>query len=147
MPHMFSDVRAFRRDPLNFLLAKGNGAPLGLERLHLGPSPVFLVNDPDLIRPILKAPETEIGKGRLIKKLTPVFGRSSLMLHGDEHKRRRAVLHKHMAKGSVEKFLPQCARRSARSAPGWRVSDRSIPTASRQRLRFARSVLQCSGRR
>jgi hypothetical protein len=102
---MFSDVRAFRRDPLNFLLARGNSAALGLERLHLGPSPVFLVTDPDLIRPILKAPETEIGKGRLIKKLTPVFGRSSLMLHGDEHKRRRAVLHKHMAKGSVERFL------------------------------------------
>lgn len=110
MPHMFSDVRAFRRDPLSFLLDKGNSAPLGLEPLHLGPSPVLLVNDPDLIRPILKAPETEIGKGRLIKKLTPVFGRSSLMLHGDEHKRRRAVLHKHMAKGNVEKFLPQmCA--------------------------------------
>jgi cytochrome P450 len=110
MPHMFSDVRAFRRDPLNFLLERGNGAPLGLEPLHLGPSPVLLVNDPDLIRPILKAPETEIGKGRLIKKLTPVFGRSSLMLHGDEHKRRRAVLHKHMAKGNVERFLPQmCA--------------------------------------
>jgi hypothetical protein len=58
MPHMFSDVRAFRRNPLSFLLERGNGAPLGLERLHLGPSPVFLVTDPDLIRPILKAPET-----------------------------------------------------------------------------------------
>lgn len=110
MPHMFSDVRRFRRDPLSFLLDRGNTAPLGLEPLHLGPSPVLLVTDPDLIRPILKAPETEIGKGRLIKKLTPVLGQSSLMLHGDEHKRRRAVLQKHMAKGSVEKFLPQmCA--------------------------------------
>lgn len=110
MPHMFSDVRSFRRDPLGFLLRKGNAAPLGLERLHLGPSPVMLVTDPDLIRPILKAPEHVIGKGRLIKKLTPVFGRSSLMLHGDEHKRRRAVLHKHMARGNVERYLPQmCA--------------------------------------
>lgn len=110
MPHMFSDVRQFRRDPLGFLLDRGNTAPPGLEPLRLGPSPVLLVTDPGLIRPILKAPETEIGKGRLIKKLTPVFGRSSLMLHGDEHKRRRAVLHKHMAKGNVEKFLPQmCA--------------------------------------
>jgi cytochrome P450 len=107
---MFSDVRAFRRDPLRFLLERGNAAPLGLEPLHLGPSPVLLVNDPDLIRPILKSPETEVGKGRLIKKLTPVLGESSLMLHGEEHKRRRAVLQKHMAKGSVEKFLPQmCA--------------------------------------
>jgi hypothetical protein len=67
MPHMFSDVRAFRRDPLQFLLARGNAAPLGLEPLYLGPSPVLLVNDPDLIRPILKAPETEVGKGRLIR--------------------------------------------------------------------------------
>ena len=110
MPHMFSDVRLFRREPLHFLLERGNTAPLGLEPLHLGPSPVLLVNDPDLIRPILKAPETELGKGRLIKKLTPVLGQSSLMLHGEEHKRRRAVLHKHMAKGNVERFLPQmCA--------------------------------------
>lgn len=110
MLQMFSDVRSFRRDPLNFLLERGNSAPMGLERLHLGPSPVLLVTDPDLIRPILRAPEEEIGKGRLIKKLTPVFGRSSLMLHGDEHKRRRAVLHKHMARGNVERYLPQmCA--------------------------------------
>jgi cytochrome P450 len=107
---MFSDVRAFRRDPLQFLLERGNTAPMGLAPLRLGPSPVLLVNDPDLIRPILKAPETEVGKGRLIKKLTPVLGQSSLMLHGEEHKRRRAVLQKHMAKGAVEKFLPQmCA--------------------------------------
>ena len=110
MPHMYSDVRAFRRDPLQLLLERGNSAPLGLEPLHLGPGPVLLVNDPNLIRPILKAPETEIGKGKLIKKLTPVLGESSLMLHGEEHKRRRAVLQKHMAKGSVEKYLPQmCA--------------------------------------
>src|SRR5260221_10256913 len=110
MPHMFSDVRAFRRDPLQLLLERGNSAPLGLEPLHLGPAPVLLVNAPNLLRPILKAPETEIGKGKLIKKLTPVLGESSLMLHGEEHKRRRAVLQKHMAKGSVEKYLPQmCA--------------------------------------
>ncbi|NEU96765.1 cytochrome P450 [Bradyrhizobium sp. UFLA 03-164] len=107
---MFSDVRAFQRDPLRLLLTRGNEAELGLVPLRLGPAPVLLVNDPDLIRPILKAPETDIGKGKLIKKLSPVLGRSSLMLSGEEHKRRRAVLQKHMAKGSVEKFLPHmCA--------------------------------------
>src|ERR1700680_3511364 len=107
MPHMFSDVRAFRRDPLQFLLERRNAAPMGLEALALGHRPAVLGNDADLIRPTLKAPETEVGKGRLIKKLTPVLGQSSLMLHGEEHKRRRAVLQKHMAKGAVEKFLPQ----------------------------------------
>ena len=147
MPHMFSDVRAFRRDPLKFLLERGNAAPLGLEPLHLGPSPVFLVNDPDLIRPILKAPETEVGKGRLIKKLTPVLGQSSLMLHGEEHKRRRAVLQKHMAKGSVEKYLPQmCAEIRAVGARLARL-DRSIRIVSRQRWRCAPSASPCSAPR
>lgn len=110
MKHMFSDVQKFRRDPLGFLLEVGNGSPLGLVPLRLGTSPVLLVNDPGLVRPILKASEDAIGKGRLIRKLEPVFGRSSLMLHGFEHKRRRAILQKHMAKGSVERYLPQmCA--------------------------------------
>ncbi|MBB5046871.1 cytochrome P450 [Rhodopseudomonas rhenobacensis] len=110
MTHAFSDVRAFRRDPLRFLLDRGNRAPVGLERLHLGPKPVLLVTDPALIRPMLKAPETEIGKGRLIRKLQPILGQSSLMLHGEKHKRRRDVLQKRMAKGAVERYLPElCA--------------------------------------
>jgi cytochrome P450 len=103
---MFSDVREFRRDPLGFLLERGNTATGQLERLHLGPNPCYLLVDPELIKPLLKMPETEVGKGRLIQKLKPVFGRSSLMLHGDEHKRRRAVLHQYLARGAVERYIP-----------------------------------------
>lgn len=110
MLHPFSDVRAFRRDPLGFLLERGHAATGGLERLYLGPRPFFLLIDPELIKPLLKMPETEVGKGRLIQKLRPAFGQSSLMLHGDEHKRRRAVLHQHLARGGVERYIPQmCA--------------------------------------
>lgn len=126
MPHPFSDVRAFRRNPLGFLLERGNAATGGLERLHLGPSPIYLLVDPDLIKPLLKMPETEVGKGRLIQKLKPVFGRSSLMLHGDEHKRRRAVLHQHLARGAVERYITQmCAEIravGARLAPSGRFN-------------------------
>lgn len=110
MPHPFSDVRGFRRDPLSFLLERGNRATGALERLRLGPRPIFLVIDPELIKPLLKMPEAEVGKGRFIQKLRPAFGQSSLMLHGDEHKRRRAVLHQYLARGAVERYIPQlCA--------------------------------------
>ena len=66
MPHPFSDVRAFRRDPLALLLERGRAAKHSLERLYLGTTPIFLVADPELIKPLLKMPETEVGKGRLI---------------------------------------------------------------------------------
>ncbi|HEY0440987.1 MAG TPA: cytochrome P450 [Xanthobacteraceae bacterium] len=124
MPHWFSDVRAFRRDPLKFLLERGNNSSNDLERVYLGPNPIYLVVDPELVKPLLKAPESDIGKGRLIKKLTPVFGSSSLMLHGDEHKRRRAVLHAHLARGNVERYLPEiCAEIRAVGARLGRVGE------------------------
>ncbi len=54
---MFSDLNAFRRDPLSVLLEKGNSATEPLVRLALGPSPMFLVTDPEMIRSLLKANE------------------------------------------------------------------------------------------
>ena len=66
MFQMFSDVGAFRRDPLGFLQDFcGTGKPL--VRLHLGPQPAYLVADPDLIKPLFKADEGDIDKGRLVR--------------------------------------------------------------------------------
>lgn len=107
MIHPFSDVSAFRRDPLNFLIERGTKATEPLVRMRLGPSAVYLVTDPELIKPLLKMDVGEAGKGRLIHKLRPIIGMSSLLLHGEEHRRRRAILHEHLARGNVEKYLPQ----------------------------------------
>jgi cytochrome P450 len=90
-------------------LQRGNAATQSLERLWLGPKPVYLVVDPELIKPLLKLGETDAGKGRLIRKLSPIIGMSSLLLHGEEHRRRRAILHEHLARGNVERYLPQMA--------------------------------------
>jgi cytochrome P450 len=107
MKHWFSDLHAFRRDPLQFLLTRGNAASAPLEPLALGPYPVFLLTDPELIRPLLKADEQDADKGRLIRKLRPIVGLSSLVISGEEHRRRRAALHEHLAKGGAEKLIPQ----------------------------------------
>jgi hypothetical protein len=50
MKHLFSDVRAFRRDPLDFVLNAGGGSTEPLLRLRLGPQPAYLVNEPSLVR-------------------------------------------------------------------------------------------------
>lgn len=101
-----SDIRPFRRDPLNFLLGIDVDTAAPLERLHLGPQPVYLVTDPDLVKPILRSPEGEIDKGRLIRKLRSVIGDSIVILSGGEHKRRRAVLHDMLARKNLEQLAP-----------------------------------------
>ena len=109
MKHWFSDVSAFRRDPLGFLLARGDAATEGLEPLALGRKPVLLVTDPDLVKPLLKADEGTVNKGRLMQKLRPVLGNSTLLMNGAEGRRRRSVLHAQLARGNVERFVPQIA--------------------------------------
>ncbi|CCQ72902.1 putative Unspecific monooxygenase,cytochrome P450 superfamily [Magnetospira sp. QH-2] len=104
---MFSDLPAFRRDTLGFFLDKCKNATAPLEKLHVGPHPIYLVADPDLVKPVFNAPESEIDKGRLIYKMREVLGRSSLTLNGDEHKERRAAIHARLAKGMTTTYVPE----------------------------------------
>lgn len=107
MKHWFSDLAAFQRDPLAFMLARGTEATSPLARVHLGPTPVWLVCDPAMVKPILKAPEHIIDKGRLVYKLRTVLGVSSLSLSGEEHRQRRHLLHSTFAKGAANQYVPE----------------------------------------
>ena len=109
MPHMFSDIAAFRHDPLLFLLQRASSSYGPLERLHMGPKPVYLVTDPDLIKPLMKADIGDFDKGRLIKKLREVVGSSSLTIGGEAHLERRQVIHEQLAKGAARAFVPLLA--------------------------------------
>lgn len=107
MKHMFSDVKAFRHDPIGlFARVSGADAP-SLVRLNLGPSPVYLVNDAPLAKEILKADDSVIDKGRLVHKLRSVIGISSITMSGPEHLQRRAAIHQHLARGIMNAFVPQ----------------------------------------
>ena len=66
MRHWFSDLRAFQRDPLRFVVEHGNAADGPLLPLALGPRKVFLVIDPELVKPITKAEEADLDKGRFV---------------------------------------------------------------------------------
>lgn len=107
MKHMFSDVNAFRHDPLGLFARKGFGAAEPLVKLDLGPWPVFLVTDAKMARDVLKADESQIDKGFLVHKLRKVIGTSSITMSGAEHQKRRAVIHQHLARGIMNEFIPQ----------------------------------------
>lgn len=107
MKHWFSDLIAFQRDPLGFFLDRGCRATEPLVPLSMGPYEVMLVADPSLIKPIMKAPEAEIDKGKLIYKLREIIGKSSMTLSGEAHRARRAALHAQLARGLASTDVPQ----------------------------------------
>ncbi|WP_427026443.1 cytochrome P450 (plasmid) [Aureimonas ureilytica] len=107
MSHPFSDLSAFRRDPLQFFLARGNASRERMERLRLGPAPIYLVVDPTLVKPIMKAAPAAIDKGKLIHKLRQIVGNSSLTISGEEHARRRKAIHGQMAKGVASSYVAE----------------------------------------
>jgi cytochrome P450 len=106
MTHPFKDLRAFQHDPLQFILQTGTQATGPLAELKLGLRPHYLVTDPELARDILKWPEGEIGKGYLVKRLRPIVGDSSLVISGPEHQRRRAIIHRQLARSNAQQFVP-----------------------------------------
>jgi cytochrome P450 len=103
----FGDLPAFRRDPLEFFLARGAAANEPFVRLAMGFAPVYLVTDPAYIKPIMKAAEDTIDKGRLIQKLRHIIGRSSMVLSGEPHRQRRAVIHQQLARGVSSTYVRQ----------------------------------------
>lgn len=109
MKHLFADLSAFRRDPLGFVREKGNGSEGPLVRLALGPQPIYLVNSPEWVKPVLNWSEDEIDKGRFIRKLRPAFGDSFLLLSGEEHQRRRDVVHAKLGRSTVLAQVPAMA--------------------------------------
>ena len=106
MFRMFSDLPAFRRDTLGFVLDRGaTGDPL--VRLDVGPKPVYLVTNPTVMRQVLKADEADIDKGRLVYKLREIVGDSSLIISGAAHRARRGAIHKALAEGVAGDYVPQ----------------------------------------
>lgn len=103
--HWFSDVRAFRHDPLRLICERGIGAKKPLVPLALGPRPVMLVRDPNLAKPLMKLSEEVSDKGRLVHKLREVLGSSTLTASGEAHRKRRAVLHERLSRGVAESYV------------------------------------------
>ncbi|PRD40695.1 cytochrome P450 [Phyllobacterium phragmitis] len=109
MKHMFSDTPAFRRDPLACLVDKADAATEPLVPLNIGFRPVYLLADPEYIKPLLKTSEDLIDKGPMTAKFRAITGNNIIVLTGEERKRRHAVYHSTLARVVVERLTPVLA--------------------------------------
>lgn len=107
MPLPFSDVPAFRRDPLKLVLDRAAGSEPGFVPLYLGPRPIWLVTEPELARKVLKWPTDELDKGRLVATLKPLMGNSLLTNVGADHARSKDAVHRHVQRQTVSRNLEQ----------------------------------------
>lgn len=103
--HWFSDVHAFRHDPLGLISERGAGSVDQLVSLALGPRPVMLVRDPNLVKPLMKLSEERSDKGRLVHKIREVIGSSTLTMSGEAHRIRRVVLHERLSRGVANTYV------------------------------------------
>ena len=103
MPLPFSDVPAFRRDPLKLLLDRARSCEPGFVPLCLGLRPIWLATEPALAQRVLKWPSEEVDKGRLVQTLRPLIGNSLLTNVGEAHQRTKTAVHRHVQRNALTK--------------------------------------------
>jgi cytochrome P450 len=116
MKHLFSDVRPFMRDPLSFLVAKSESSPEGLISLALGFNRVFLVNDAELLKATFKTSEELFDDRGLVRKLEPIVWRDAPTWNGEAPQLRRPPLQEALARGMIEKLVPEMLGEIRRAA-------------------------------
>ncbi len=105
MPLPLSDVPAFQRDPLRLVAERAQGAPVGFVPLHLAMRPIWLATDPAIARSVLKWPEEQVDKGKLVQRLRPIVGESLLTNVGTDHHRTKTAIHRHVQRAAAAKNL------------------------------------------
>lgn len=79
-----------KRRPGEFLLSLQSGEPV--TRLRLGRAPVYVVNDPRLIRQLLLDPATFARGGPVTERFRQMFGNGLGISDGEVHRRQRALV-------------------------------------------------------
>lgn len=93
MPNVYVDAELFRRDPLSFLVKRGETATDLLVLLRVGPDPVYLLTDPDYAKPFLNISEDLLDKGSMTRSVHDLVGDNVVTLSGPLQRLRRAAWH------------------------------------------------------
>src|SRR6185436_7024977 len=88
---LWSNLWAFRRDPLKFLMniAKNYG---DLSFYELGPQKIYQLNHPELIKELLINKATNFVKSRSLEKSRRFLGEGLVTSEGETHKRQRRLV-------------------------------------------------------
>jgi cytochrome P450 len=114
-----SELMAFRRDPLAFLMrAAGEGGDL--IPLNLGMGETYLVNHPDLVREVLLAPETNFEPWFGTNALPQLLASGLLVGHGDGHRKMRRMAQPAFHRQRIEGYATIMTELADRMRNRWR---------------------------
>lgn len=135
---LFGHALRFRRAPLEFIESL---RPLGdVVVIRLGPNPVYIVNNPDLIRRVLVTEAQSFGAvGLLLEKVRPFIGDGLITLRGADHGRHRRMLQPAFHRSSIARYVDVMHRLAAERAGSWR--DRQQIVADVEMMELATAVV------
>lgn len=111
-----------KRRPGDFLLSLQSGEPVTL--IQLGPRPMYLVNDPELIRQVLRDSETFGRGGPITERFRQMFGNGLGISDGAYHDRQRALIQPAFHHTRIVHYVSLMSRAVTEKADSWRNGQR-----------------------
>jgi len=117
-----SDGRAFRRDPLSFLLAMGEWRDV--MRFRAGFTEFTLINHPDLIRRVLVTDGHLYGEGKWTLRGKHIMHDCLITREGTPHRERRGLVGPSFDRRRLGEYGPALVRCTERMAHQWQDGER-----------------------
>ena len=126
----------FRRDPIAYL-RRATSECGDIVRLPLSRHPVYLVNDPDMIRDVLVTHQKQFKKGRGLEQIKRLLGEGLLTSEGEFHLRQRRLMQPAFHRQRVAAYAEAMTRYAAQTRERWRDGETLDVHAEMMRLTLA----------
>ena len=125
-----------RRNPIKFLsqIAKEYGE---IVYFKLGPQPIFLVNNPDLIRDVLVTHNKQFMKGEGLQRAKKLLGEGLLTSEGDFHLRQRRLAQPAFHRQRIAGYGATMVEYAERVSNGWQSGEEKDIAREMMRLTLA----------
>lgn len=111
-----------KRSPGSFLLELQSGEPV--TRIRLGRRPMFVVNDPELVRDVMRRPDVFARGGPIADRFRQMFGNGLGISDGPFHRRQRRLVLPAFHHGRIADYAAVMSAHAEERADSWRDGQR-----------------------
>ncbi|MFD0206872.1 MULTISPECIES: cytochrome P450 [Saccharothrix] len=111
-----------KRSPGSFLLELQSGEPV--VRIRLGREPMYVVNDPDLVRDVMRRPDAFARGGPIAERFRQMFGNGLGISDGPFHRRQRRLILPAFHHGRIADYVAVMSGHVADKADSWHDGQR-----------------------
>lgn len=126
----------FRKDPLRMIqkMAQVHG---NKAFYHMGPQPILLLSDPELIRNVLTRDNAHFKKGRLLEIAKDLLGNGLLTAEGELHDRQRRLIQPMFHRQMIQAYGTQMVAYGERFRTRWQDGESLDMASEMMRLTLA----------